>query len=315
MKQNTARDFFLHLLSTVLLYMGVISLTILIFNIVNHYVPDVLQNEYYQTPADMMRFPVAMLIIVFPVFAWSLWYIRKLITKNPDIQNFKVRKWLMYLTVFVAAIIIIVTLINVVFTFLDGEFTLRFLLKILAILLISLAMFYYYLIDVREDKGKRNIQKVIVWAVSIVVVASIVTGFFAMGLPTDQREKRIDERRVEHLSNIYWAIQTFYLEEEELPAVLTDLPKTPESAHYTLSDPETGEAYEYIVLPEEGDNIFELCAVFTTEFEDKNSYAAEPYFVPEGIRDRSHPVGRHCYELEVTEENLEGIPVPMKTRF
>ena len=77
--KTTARDFFLHLLSTVLLYMGVISLIIVLFEIINHFVPDVLAREYYNDPADRMRFPTAMLIISFPVYAWTIYYIKKLI--------------------------------------------------------------------------------------------------------------------------------------------------------------------------------------------------------------------------------------------
>jgi hypothetical protein len=296
--KSTARDFFLHLLSTVLLYMGVISLIIVLFEIVNHYVPDVLARQYYNDPADEMRFSVAMLMISFPVFAWSIYYIKKLIQKDPAVKNFKVRKWLMYLTVFIAAIIIICTLISVVFNFLNGEFTTRFLLKVVAILLISLGMFWYYLIEVRDDQKKRSVQNIIAWSTVAVVVVIIVAAFFIMGSPSDQRAKRIDARRVEHLSAIFWEVNDYYRQNEILPESLAGFETRVVPDYLSLTDPETDEPYEYVVS---GERTFKLCATFVTALEEGEGLEVGIFRPSKGFVNRSHPVGRHCYDLEVDD--------------
>ena len=52
--------------------------------------------------------------------------------------------------------------------------------------------FAYYLYDLRRDVGKKSSKmKLLVWAVSLGVLASIVGGFFIMGSPFTLRMKKI----------------------------------------------------------------------------------------------------------------------------
>ncbi|MFA4831613.1 MAG: DUF5671 domain-containing protein, partial [Patescibacteria group bacterium] len=224
--RSTARDFFLHLLSTILLYMGMVSLTIVLFQIINHFVPDYLVVDYWQSPMDRIRVPMSILIISFPVFVWTVWYIKKLIEREPEVKDFKIKKWLMYLTVFAAAVIIIITLIVVLQNFFNGEFTIRFLLKILSVLAIATGVLWYYLIEVKENAAKALTQKIIAWSVVAAVLASVVVGFIVMGSPQAQRARRIDNQRIDNLQNIFYDVENHYRINKVLPKNLAELPVT-----------------------------------------------------------------------------------------
>lgn len=292
MKPNLARDFFLHLLSTVVLYISLVSVLMIIFQIINVYIIDPTLEEYlYQIRYDdTARMGIAMLGVAFPIYAWSLWYIRKLIGKAPAIAQLRVRKWLLYLTIFVAAIILIITTISLFWSFLNGELTMRFTLKVLAVAGFSAAMFWYYLAEVREKvPGKQ--QKGVAIAVVVAVILSLIGGFFIAGSPGERRLERIDEERVSALRSISWEIDSHYSMTGELPEVLTDLDYAEAPA-----DPETDEPYTYTVIDEQ---TYQLCATFARE-----SYLYErtrdTSLVPETER-WDHPAGEHCFDRTVEE--------------
>src|SRR3990167_5166225 len=76
--KTTPRDFFLNLLSIVTLYFSAISLSILLVQYVNIFVPDVLDKiGYGGDPYSAMRFPVASLFVVFPVYVWTARFLER----------------------------------------------------------------------------------------------------------------------------------------------------------------------------------------------------------------------------------------------
>jgi hypothetical protein len=94
----------------------------------------------------------ASLIIAFPVFLYVSWLLNKAIVKDPEKRSSKIRKWLTYITLFVAAGVIIGDLIALVFNMLGGELTLRFILKVLTVGSIAGSIFGYYLIELRKEE-------------------------------------------------------------------------------------------------------------------------------------------------------------------
>ena len=95
---------------------------------------------------------MATLIIVFPVYILMTWYLNRAYQRTPELVNLRTRKWLVYLTIFLAAVIILGDLVTLIFNFLSGELTTRFVLKGLAVLLVMAAIFAYYLWEVRKYK-------------------------------------------------------------------------------------------------------------------------------------------------------------------
>src|SRR5580765_1143483 len=126
-KRNLPRDVFLHLFAMVALYWSAISFITLCWQYINYFFPDALNYNYGFNSA--MRFALASLFIVFPLFLLSSWLLNKIYSKESQVRDSKIRKWLIYLTLFVASLVILGDLVFTVNTFLNGEITPRFILK------------------------------------------------------------------------------------------------------------------------------------------------------------------------------------------
>jgi len=147
----SAREAFIYLLLFLCLYWSAWSFGTLLFDFINHWIPDKLM-QYYQTDIFGVRRSVASLIVAFPVYFWLTMLTAKWIRRDPEKKASKIRKWLTYLTLFVAAGVIIGDLITLIYNLLAGELTLRFILKVLAVLLIAGLIFGYYLWDLRKEE-------------------------------------------------------------------------------------------------------------------------------------------------------------------
>jgi hypothetical protein len=63
-----------------------------------------------------------------------------------------VRRWLTYLTLFIAACVLIGDFVSLVYNVLGGELTVRFVLKVLTVGIIAGTVFWYYLSELRLDE-------------------------------------------------------------------------------------------------------------------------------------------------------------------
>lgn len=150
----SAREAFLYLLMFLTLYWSAFSFGQLLYQFINRAFPDALQMYYAaDASSSIIRMDIASLVIAFPVFLWISWLLNNEIKKDPDKRGSKVRKWLTYLTLFIAAGIIIGDLIALVFNLLAGDLTPRFLLKVLTVGGIAGAIFGYYLTELRKDEA------------------------------------------------------------------------------------------------------------------------------------------------------------------
>lgn len=142
----------MHLLAIVTLYGSAISFITLAFQLINTWYPDVLNYSYGSV--QTIRWSASMLIVMFPVYVWIMWLINRDFAKDPIRHEIRVRKWLGYLTLFLSAITIIIDIVTLVYNLSGGELTVRFILKILIVLLVAGLIFFYYLKDLRKkDEG------------------------------------------------------------------------------------------------------------------------------------------------------------------
>ena len=305
MKHNLPRDVFLHLLAIVTLVVSTVSLGIVIFQAININFPDIVSDYYFAGSGYLssMRSALATFIVVFPVFVWVSWFINRDVAKHPEKNELKIRKWLLYLTLFVAALVIIGDLVALLRSFLEGELSQRFVLKVVSILFIAGSVFVHYLSELREKKFK--FIKIFDWAVAVIVVAVIGTGFFIAGTPQSQRLIRLDERRVSDLQSIQWQIINYWQRKEVLPVMVSDL-ADPIAGFVVPVDPETGGQYEYIVL---GDLNFSLCATFNISSAEASPRLlldsaprpvsvsdVKPYYPADSYGSWNHSSGRVCFE-------------------
>ncbi|OGY88982.1 MAG: hypothetical protein A2927_00955 [Candidatus Komeilibacteria bacterium RIFCSPLOWO2_01_FULL_45_10] len=151
--KTTPRDVFLHLLSIVTLYFSVGSFIALIFQYLNVWLPQFPEASHYNSGAyGIMRFAIASLIIIFPAYLWTIWFLGKDYASHPGKLKLAIRRWLIYFTLFITALVIIGDLVALVNRLLEGEYTLRFLLKVLTVLFATGSVFTYYFWNLKKNK-------------------------------------------------------------------------------------------------------------------------------------------------------------------
>ncbi len=299
MQKTYPRDVFMHLLSTIALYVSTFSVLNLIFDYINIAFPDPL-NLYYD-PASSIRWELSLFIIIFGVFVWTSWFIEKDVRKSPEKNELRLRRWLIYLTVFLAALLLIGDLVALIYNFLGGELTTPFILKVCAVFAVGGIVFWYYLYTLRKQPGEfAKIVKIKVWVILALALAIIVYGFFAVGSPFKQRLNRFDQQKVSDLQNIQWQIVNYWQQKNKLPNTLNDLTDSI-SGFKAPVDPQTQEAYTY---QKTGNLSFNLCANFNVDSKNINTpalrYPEGPYGTKMDTWD--HGVGNICFERIIDPE-------------
>jgi len=291
--RNIPRDVFLHLLAIVTLYWTAVSFVALLWQHVNYFFPDILNYMAVYYASGLIRFLVSSLIIVFPVFILVSWYLNKIYKREYAVRESKIRKWLIYLTLFVAALVIIGDLISVINTFLGGEIKVRFILKALSVLIVAVAVFWYYLDDVRRETPTK-LAKPFVWCAGVLVLVAVVGAFFIIGSPQTARLMEFDQRKINDLQNIQGQIVNYWQSKEKLPATLSDL-EDPISGFKAPVDPQSGAAYEYNVKNATSLS-FELCAVFN------KPYRAQTDLPIPRLENWNHGEGRVCFQRTIDKQ-------------
>jgi len=150
--QLSAREAFLYLVLFTALYLSAYHLGSLLFDLVNRTWPDPAIDQPWRSPDESMRWSIASILIAFPVFLFVARYLARELERNLVKRLSAVRRWLTYLTLFVAAGFLIGDLITLVYNILGGELTIRFILKVIIAGAISGTIFGYYLQDLRQDE-------------------------------------------------------------------------------------------------------------------------------------------------------------------
>jgi hypothetical protein len=147
----SARDAFFYLVLFATLYYSAFHLGSLLFDLVNRAFPDPAQ-PIYETLGSTMRWSVASVIITFPVFVLVARHLAREVERQPIKRLSPVRRWLTYLTLFLAAIVLICDVTTLVYNVLGGELSMRFALKVLVVGALAGSVFGYYLRDLRREE-------------------------------------------------------------------------------------------------------------------------------------------------------------------
>jgi len=298
MKQHTtkAKDFFLQLGLMVSLYAATIALLNILFNVINVVYPRV--DMYFGTPS--ISFAVATVVVFFPLFLVLSYFIQKGFKSDPSRKDFVVRTWLLYITLFVAGLVIAGDLVTLLYFFLDGrELTVGFLLKALSVAVVGGAVFWYFLDDLR---GALTDRKRTFWRVFaiLIVLASLVLGFMVLGSPRTQRLMRYDEARITDLQNIQHQIISYWQSKEILPEDLMALEDSLSFGSPIPLEDREGNPYTYRVI----DSLtFELCGTFHFDSDEKNFSSLYPRYGGEFQNENwAHESGEYCFERTIDPE-------------
>ncbi|MCG8363596.1 MAG: DUF5671 domain-containing protein [Pseudanabaenales cyanobacterium] len=146
---ESARDAFLYLLSFSTLAIWTQALGQLAFIFIDTYIPDPLER-YYGDRTFQIAFCLARLIVTFPVYLVIMRQLLKDLLVYREKYQSGVRKWLTYFTLLVVSLIAIGTLIAFLTSFLRGDLTLRFVLKVFVVLVIDGGVLWYYFVWLRR---------------------------------------------------------------------------------------------------------------------------------------------------------------------
>ena len=305
----TPKDFFLWAGAMVSLYISVFSFVALIFDYINYTFPDPLQYFPANPYSGSISYEMASLIVMFPIFLILMRVINNDIASDPSRRDIWIRKWALYLTLFIAAVALAADLITLIMYFLNGEITVRFIAKIFVVFAVAGAGFLHFVADLRGywEQNRRQARSVGI-ATGALIVITVVAGFFIIGTPWQARLYRFDEQKGAYLQNIQYQIVSCWQQKEELPITLTDL-FDPISNNILPRDPQTGEQYTYSIT---GAYSFKLCATFNAETPATLADAANrPIKVPavglEGSKLAQnetwyHPAGEFCFNRGIDPE-------------
>lgn len=151
----SAREAFLYLLQFTTLYLVTFNFGSLLFQFVNRAFPDPVDPPGDTAFRYAVRWAVSMLVVAFPIFLFISRYTSRMLRDKVKRAS-PVRRWLTYLTLFVAACVLIGDVVGLIYNVLGGELTIRFTLKALVVGAIAGTVFGYYLTDLRADEGARS---------------------------------------------------------------------------------------------------------------------------------------------------------------
>jgi hypothetical protein len=285
------------------LYGGVVAFITLIFDYINHAFPNPIDTDYYYggVTSSSISYEMASLIVLTPVFLILMRFIRREIAADPSRNEIWVRRWALFLTLFLAGLTLVIDLIVLLNTFLQGEdMTTGFLLKVLTVFLVSGLGFLHFMADLRGYWDREPARARMVNAgVGALVLATIVSGFFIIGTPQQIRAQKQDAIRVQDLQNIQWQIVNYWQQKESLPATLAEA-QDPLSGAMIPTDPETGAEYTYT---RNSPLDFTLCATFNAAFDAMQASETMPvraYGPLDGNWD--HAAGEVCFERSIDPE-------------
>ena len=300
-----AKEAFQYLLTFTSLGFVVGNVVYLLFAYLDVLLPDPAETNRwylagYQQGAN--RWSMAMLIVAFPLYFGCTRWIERDLQRRPERSKSPIRRWLTYLALFAAAVTMMIDGVALIYGFLQGDLTTRFLLRVLIVLVISAIVFCYYGMSLRvpEKEGIANLGR-LDWSfgcvATLLVGLAVVVGFLMVESPFKARLRRFDERRIADLREIEGAIQRQVVEIGEdqkrrlkrpLPQDLEELAKIVREKEYrrelNLCDPQSGERSGYAV---KGKSSYEICTEFSLDNRDEYEGGW------------NHPAGKHCFVVDV----------------
>jgi hypothetical protein len=148
----SARDAFLYLLLFTGLYVVAFNLGRLTFQLINLMLPDAASPVSGSYVADSIRWSISSVIVALPVFLYMSRLTNQAVRLDPNARMSPMRRWLTYMTLFIAACVLIGDCVSLIYNVLGGELTARFALKALTVGVIAATVFWYYLSDLRRDE-------------------------------------------------------------------------------------------------------------------------------------------------------------------
>lgn len=315
-KRASVGDIVLNFFSFILLGIVVSALGTLFFAIINVFIPDklsdsVFSNYYYSRISSTIHYAIAALVVAFPLYYLTvrLWF--KHFREDEAKVESKLTKWLTYLVLLGTSVTIVGDLIAVLYTFLQGELSARFILKALVVLVLAGMVFGFYFLERRKIQYRIDVPRRVFTGFGYVamglVLFGVVFGFLASGGPGTERDRRFDEQRSRDLTSIASCVSRYAQGMNTLPATLAEMNTYQSTASCGREyDPETDLPYEYrvvepLVWQSSGVRLgtVELCATFALSTYTDKAATGQPYYA-DNTNFKQHDAGRTCFTRQIT---------------
>lgn len=299
---DTPKMFAVQLGSILAFYVALFALISTTFGLIELLIPNT--NTLYSDPAagaEQVRFGIAALAVCVPTYLLLAYFTNRL-RVGLERKYLRVIEWLVYLSLVIGSTVLLGGLINVLVTYLNGDLTVRFLLKATVLGLVVGGAIVYYLLDVRGYFIARH--RVAQWLGALFLLATItfvVAGLWHIDSPHTAREKQVDAQVRSDLERIYGDVAQYARVNGTLPTSLSEV--YPSGA--VPQAPEGRQAYRYRVVNE---RTFELCGSFAHAYERQENRFLQPAPTPDAFIEPfsySHPAGRFCTEATVNLEDEE----------
>lgn len=310
-KENSqpAWHFFLYL--TAFMSLGFLAGGIgsILFQIINATVPNPFEPESIYTKMSIqgvMKYGIASVLIAGPLYFALVHFINSLLRRGAIPTNSSVRKWLTYIVLFVAAAVILGDLVAFVWSALDGDLPLRFMLKVLSIFAIAGSIFGFSFWDMRRNIADENTTRLSALfgrgAVGATLIV-LISGFFFIQSPAESRDRKIDTQTEANLSQAESAISDYYHKNQMLPKSLNDIVISSGRITYPYFDA----IPKNVSYQSTSSTTFSLCGDFLRESLSL-SQGETPAF--RDITDSwNHAAGHVCFDREISLEPTTQTPV------
>lgn len=142
----------------------------------------------------------------------------------------------------------------------------------------------------------------LITVITLIVITAVIYGFSKVGSPADARSIKFDQKRIQDISQISSAIQTYAYDKNKLPDKLSEV-KDYLYGSKDIVDPETKKEYEYKkgTFPD-----YEICTTFSTD--SKNNKTTDYLSYADDLN--NHPKGYYCIKLKLSQTGTYANPSP-----
>jgi len=297
--ETNQRNVVLQLGALITLYLSISFSLVTFFAVVDTLLPspaDTIWN--IEQSSQNIRLGLAMVIVFFPTYLFLTRKIQTYRRQETGALYQTVTKWLIYLSLLIGGLVLLGTLVSVIYNFLNGDLTLRFMLKAGGMLTILSLACFYYLKDAQGYWVKHEKQSIRVGFVALLIVVGIMsTGIALNESPEVVRNMKLDARQVQDLQSIQWAIESYMKTTSTTTAptsldVIADYLAVPEA-------PPGRETYTY----EKTETGFRLCATFSQDSRALDELMFPRFDPSDGakiIGSRwDYKAGRHCFSRDI----------------
>lgn len=161
-------------------------------------------DTYASASFRWLRWSMAAVIVFLPTFLLLNRRDALRCQSNPARKHGAIRNWLNFLALFLAMTTLLVDAVYLLATWLDGQLTLRFVLKSLVVAGLALLTILYF----QRDKSQRHVARghMATWVLAAVTASVLALSFWTVGGAAQGRVEQLDRWRLADLSTLANAV-------------------------------------------------------------------------------------------------------------